>query len=62
MNKELNEIIEMLKRNRGYYQEFLSIAIANDSSDASITYYSTILKYIDSLIALIKGGELELND
>ena len=62
MNKELNEIIEMLKRNRGYYQEFLSIAIANDSSDALITYYSTILKYIDSLIARIKGGELELND
>ena len=61
MNKELNELIEMVKMDRWYYEECKSIAIANGSSEL-IAYYSNILKHINSLIARIKEGELELND
>jgi hypothetical protein len=54
MNKELNEIIEMIKKDCRYYEECKSIAIAYGSSDELMAYYSTILAYIDSVITRIK--------
>lgn len=36
--KELNELIEMLKKDRGYYQEFLSITFENENIEL-IAYF-----------------------
>lgn len=56
--EKLNKLIEMLKRDRNWYEVQKDVALDYDSSDALMTYYLTILAYIDSLIARIKE-ELE---
>jgi hypothetical protein len=52
----MTELIEMIKKDRWYYEECKSIALEYGSSDELMAYYSTILAYIDSLLARIEKG------
>ena len=54
--EKLNELIEMIKVDRNYYQQCLLRAVAYDSGDTVITRYVNLLKYIDSLITRIEIG------